>query len=480
MAAYIFVATLCLCALVFGVFALFERKKLYDNKVVSGMSGVLVWRKRLNAVTDGFVALGNDALMRGAASQTADPSLSAFKGQTLKFYQGFKQPYLALSFAYNGSAAAVQNAERLLAGSGLMKVRGAHSASQLSELAVELKEVPVGNFTRLLALPRLAPTPPSYKIEYLFDVCERLTNEIKQGLATIRATPAQVQARLVKVDEKLAQSAQVHDALTAGGATYTPYEERLAAISALRAQILGDLQADPLGALNQCANLDKAAEVLVAELRQAQQLLSSLSEGSQKLATTREWVSRVRSTPVTCPWIDTRGDDLCWQLDTPDSDPEGQLNQCETLLAQARQDLASGALQTVAGGIKQAGAAISQANTMVKAMFDAKTAVDEQVPKVRVELAAVRAELHAITGGVNTQEMANLVERTCEAVDARVNEVYALYRRQLFPAALTLLTGSNSNEYGLPVAKLLAQSKELLRLLKQAAQVAGTLTQASA
>ena len=478
MASVLFLAILLFCGVIFGCFALIEKRKQYSNQVVQGMTGVQKWRLRLNGITDSFIKLGTDPLLRAAASKSNDPSLTAFTGQTLTYYNNFKANYVALSFAYNVSSRAVQTSEGQLTGSGLKKAANLHKVTKLAELAVEIKEIRPESYTRLVALSRFSPKPPSYQVDYLFDVCEKMIAEVNAGLTAVRSAPVAVHAALAKSDAAIVIVGQLHEALVTDSAAYTPYDNKLAAIAAKRAQIVSAIAADPIGAGGQCANLNKLIEALAAELRQAQQMVLTVQATATKLEKTREWVARVRSTAVTCPWADSNGDEPYWHLDTPDSDPDGQLSQCETLLAQARSALSSGALANVAGGSKQGLAACTQAENMVKAMFAAKTAVDEQVPTVRAELAAVRAELHAVTGGGSTQEMAALVERTCEAVVGRIDEVYALYRKQQFPAALALLTGSSSNEYGLPVAKLLAQSKELLRLLKQAAQVAGTLSSA--
>ena len=141
------------------------------------------------------------------------------------------------------------------------------------------------------------------------------------------------------------------------------------------------------------------------------------------------------------------------------------------------QSLSNGQLAAVAGECKQALAARTQADKLVKALIAAKTAVDEHVPRVRAELATIHSELAGVSSGTATNEMAQLVQRTCKAVEERINEVHNLYLKQFFPEALTLLTGTAGSEYGLPVAKMLAQAKELLQLLKKAAQVASSLSQ---
>jgi hypothetical protein len=266
-----------------------------------------------------------------------------------------------------------------------------------------------------------------------------------------------------------------YDALHTAGVAYLPFDERHTAIAAKRAQVTATLQEDLPRAQQGCVDLEKAIAALTLELQQAKQHLATVSHGAVLLDDSKRRVAKVRATALTCDWWNDDGERVCWTLSNADSDPDSQLAQCETLLAQARQSLANGQLQSVAGEYNQALAALAQADKMVKGLLEAKAAVDEQVPHVRAELAAIHGQLVGITGGDSTNEMAQLVERTCSAVESRIKEVRHLYTQQLFPEALNLLTGTAGSEYGLPIAKLLAQAKELLKLLQQAVQVAGTL-----
>jgi hypothetical protein len=556
----IFAALLAAALLSFGLIWLAEARKTWQDEILQGITGVKDWRKRLNGHTDRFVALGREPLLARAASKSDDPALSALKGQTLTLYQGLKDQYLALSYAYSCGARAVQQAEAMFRVPGPLKLVTIRRAGQLAEQGLAIKEIKPERYTKLVPPERNGPKPPVYHLEYIFSVCDKLAAQIADGLKSIVDSRAKVMARLATADNALAAATaqynalvisgvkyqpydygqtviaaararvssniecnplgalqvcadldkaiaaltqdleQVkkliaraakadtntsaaetqYDALRAAGTTYLPFEQRQAAIAAMRAQLSSSIAVDVQGALQICGDLDKAITGLTQELDQAKQQLAAVSGGEQQLAATRQRVAKVRATALTCDWSDDNGERVCWTLSNADSDPDSQLAQGETLLAQARQSLANGQLQAVAGECKQALAALVQADKMVKDVFDAKTAVDEQVPRVRAELAAIHAQLNGITGGESTHEMAQLVERTCSAVDGRIKEVRHLYTKQLFPEALNLLTGTAGNEYGMPIAKLLAQAKELLKLLQQAVQVASTLAKQTA
>jgi hypothetical protein len=472
----IFLAIVGGALVLFALFYLLEQRKLWKNEILEGVTGVKDWRKRLNGNTDRFVALGREPLLAQAASKTADPVAAKLSGKTLAHYQRLKDMYVALSYAYNCGARAVQQAEGRFKINGPLKLVTIRDAGKLAEQGLEIKEIHPHHYLNLVAPDRYAPKPPVYHLDYIFSVCDKLTDEIARGLTTLASYPAQVTARLATADKNRAAATAQYNALRSADVTYLPYEQRLTAIAVIEARVSANIGNDAIGALALCTDLDKGIQALAQELDQAKTQLTAVSGGEKQLAASLAYVVKVRATPVTCPWSDNCGEPTYWTLSTPDSDPDSQLAQSATLFTQARQSLVTGQLQTVSAECAQALAARNQAEKMVKALFEAKTAIDEQVPRVRAELAAIRAEQIGITGGASTHEMAQLVERTCTAVEGRIKEVHALYLKQQFPQALNLLTGTAGNEYGLPVAKLLAQAKELLSLLKKAAAVASTLT----
>jgi len=463
------------CLSLFALFFLLDMRAKWKNEILQGLTGVKDWRVRLNALTDRFVALGSEALLKRAASSSDDPVLTQLKGQTRALYVTLKDRYLSLSYSYNCGARAVQGAEAAFKAPGALKVVTIRRAGKLAERKLEIKEIGSDRYTRLLTPERYGPKPPEYHLQYVFDVSNKLVDEIAEGLKRIAAAPQQVTARLAAADKEIAAATALYNNLLENGAAYLPYEKSMTAIAAVVETIRAATQSDPLGAQAQCATLDQTIKALVTELNQAKQQLAAVGAAQNKLTATRQWVAKVRATNVTCPWADTPSEVAYWTLSNPDSDPDAQLLQAETLLTQASQSLAHGQLQTVSGECKQAVAALEQAEKMVKALFDAKTAVDEEVPRVRAELASINGELVGITGGATTNEMAQLVKRTCAAVEGRITEVHAIYVKQNFPEAKNLLTGAAGNEYGMPVAKLLTQAKELLSLLQKAAQVANSL-----
>jgi|GEM_PF-3514849 len=463
------------CLSLFALFFLLDMRAKWKNEILQGITGVKDWRVRLNALTDRYVALGSEALLKRAASASADPALTTLAGQTKALYVQLKDRYLALSYAYNCGARAVQGAEAAFKHQGALKVVSIRRAGKLSERRMEIKEIGAERYTRLLSPARMAPKPPEYQLQYVFDVSAKLIDEIVAGLKKIADAPAAVSSRLAAAAKEIAGAEALYNNLLENGATYLPYEKSTAAVTGLVDRIKSTVDSDPLGALALCANVDQAIKALVTELNQAKQQLAAVHAAQDKVTATRQWVAKVRSTNVTCPWSDAPAEAAYWTLSNADSDPDALLLQAETLLTQASQSLAHGQLQTVSGECKQAVTALEQAEKMVKALFDAKTAVDEEVPRVRAELAAIHSELVGITGGETTHEMAQLVKRTCAAVEGRITEVHAIYQKQNFPEAKNLLTGAAGNEYGMPVAKLLTQAKELLGLLQKAALVANSL-----
>ncbi|MBS1994280.1 MAG: hypothetical protein JSS83_27400 [Cyanobacteria bacterium SZAS LIN-3] len=465
---------------IFSLFFLLDMRAKWKNEILQGVTGVKDWRVRLNTLTDRFVALGNEPLLKRAASNSDDPVLAKLQGQTRAFYVQLKERYLALSYAYNCGARAVQSAEASFKAPGALKLVSIRRSGKLSEKGLEIKEVSPDRYLRLLNPDRYSPKPPVYQLEYIFTVSGKLIDEITAGIKRIAEHTAGVASRLGAAEKAMEGASGLYSTLLENGATYLPYDRSKAAIEALGTRINDTVAGDPIGAYALCNDLDGAIKALVTELNQAKQQLASVKDGQEKLTATRQWVAKVRSTNVTCPWSDEVGESAYWTLSSVDSDPDALLLQAETLLAQASQSLANGQLQTVTGECKQAFAAREQAEKMVKALFDAKTAIDEEVPRVRAELAAIQSELVGITGGETTHEMAQLVKRTCAAVEGRINEVHTIYCKQSFPEAKNLLTGTAGNEYGMPVAKLLTQARELLTLLKKAAQVASTLTEQTA
>jgi hypothetical protein len=480
MTLFIFAAVLGGALVLFGLSFLLEKRKLWKDDVLQGITGVKDWRTRLNGLTDRFVVLGAEPLLARAASKSNDPAQSKLTGQTRALYLQLKDYFVALSYAHNCGTRAVQQAENCLKPKGLFKLVNFRRVTKLAEEALTIKEVSPERYTRFVTPERYGHTPPVYRLDYVLSVSEKLASEITAGLAKIAETPGKVSARLTTADKNLALAKAQNTALADADVNYLPYQQRLEAIAAARARVQSTLESDPLGALTLCTDLDRSIQALADELTQAKQQLAAVNTAVAQLAETDKWVAKVRATAVTCPWSDAPGENACWHLSTPDSNPDSQLAQAETLLSQARQSLANGQLPAVSGECKQANVARTQAEKMVKALIDSKAAVDEQVPRVRAELAAIHGELVGITGGETTHEMAQLVARTCTAVEGRVSEVYNLYRQQLFPEALTLLTGTAGNEYGMPVAKLLAQGKELLELLKKAAKVANSLAKQTA
>lgn len=459
----------------FGFSFLLEKRKLWKDDILKGITGVKDWRTRLNALTDRFVALGAEPLLARAACKSNDPAQSRFTGQTRTLYLQLKDHFLALSYAYNCGARAVQQAEAWFKPRGALKIVTLRRVTRLAEEGLTIKEISSERYTRFVTPDRYGPKPPVYRLGFVLSVCDKLVGEITSGLAKIAQAPGQVNARLAAADKNLAQAAAQNSALAAAEVNYLPYRQHVQAIASLRGRVQSNLDNDPLGALALCCDLDRSIQALADELAQAKQQLANVNTAVSQLAETDKWVAKVRSTAVTCPWSGAPSENACWRLSTADSNPDSQLTQAATLLTQAKQSLANGQLPAVAGECKQANAARTQAEKMVKALIDSKTAVDEQVPRVRAELAAIHGELVGITGGETTHEMAQLVARTCQAVEGRIGEVHKLYRDQLFPEALILLTGTAGNEYGMPVAKLLAQAKELLELLKKAAKVASSL-----
>jgi hypothetical protein len=472
---YIFGAILAAASLGFGVIWLLEQRNVWKDEILEGVTGVKDWRKRLDTTTERFVALGAEPMLARAASQSDDPVKAKLNGQTLNLYVRVKALYLALSYAYNCGSRAVQQTEAMFRIQGPLKLVTIRNAGELAEQGLEIKEIKPEFYRSILQPGRYDPQGPVYHLEYLFNVCDKLVDEILRDIKSIKDCPAQITARLTQADGNLAKVKAQYEALLAAQVKYLPYDERLAAIAQKRASISGAITCDPLGALAYCAELDKAIAALAKELGEASTLLTTVNKGEEQLAASRAYVTKVRATQVTCPWSDYPDQPAYWTLSNPDSDPDNQLAQSETLFQQARQALANGQLQTVPGETTQALAARAQADKMVKAQFDAKTAVDEKVPLVRAEITTIRAQQIRITGGDSTHEMAKLVERTCSAVEGRIGEVRNLYEKQRFPEALTLLNGTAGNEYGMPVAQLLQQARELLKLLEHAAQVASTL-----
>jgi hypothetical protein len=475
MTLFIFAVILGGALVLFALSFLIDKRKLGKDDLLKGLTGVKDWRIRLNGLTDRFVAIGAEPLLARAASKSNDPAQTKLKGQTLALYLQLKDYFVSMSYAYSCGSRAVQQAEGLFKPKGALKLANVRRATKLAEQGLTIKEITPERYLNLATPANYAPKPPVYQLAYILEVCDRLAAEITKGLRSIAECPPKVTARLAAAGTNLTAATELYSTLLAAGVTYLPYEQRQAAIDAVQLRVGSLIEVDPLGALALCNDLDKLIKALSQELDQARQNLVEVGSYEQKLAATRQWIANVRATPVTCPWSDSTAATACWTLSNPDSDPDSQLAQSATLLTQARQSLANGQLPAVSGECKQALAARVQAEKMVKALIDAKTAVDEQIPRVRAELVTIHSELVGITGGETTHEMAQLVERVCTAVEGRITEVYALYVKQLFAEALTLLTGTAGTEYGLPVAKLLAQAKELLELLKKAAQVARSL-----
>jgi hypothetical protein len=549
-----FVALAAACAVVLVVFWLLEQNDSLKDVTLSGATGIKKWRDRLNTITDGFVALGTEPLLKKAVSTTEDPQLNQLRGDTLTRYKALKSQWTALSFAYNGSSRVVKKAESLLNVRGLWKSVTIRRAVKSLEDPIMIKEINPAAF--VLALPKNAPKTPLYLPDYLFSVCERLIADIKTGLAAIKDAPGKVQTRLGNAEGELSkcetqrqdlhqkgidfvlykdrkgsievvhgqvtamlasdpfgaltrceeldrqikgllgelsQAAQVHarlqgatqsltaceaqnEALSKQEIAYAPYKDRVAAINTLREQVEGAVGRDPGKALGTCAELDKAIKALASELTQAANIVKQLDDADLELSTKEEWVTKIRGTAVTCPWADARESDAPnWLLNTADSNPDSLFAQSKSLLSQARGSLASGNFPVISGEIKQAETARNQGAAMVQAQFDTKNTVDEQVPRVRAELTALHGEVLATTGGSTSGEMSQLVQKACGAVEDRLHEIRDLYGKQKFVEAASLLTGTQGNEHGMPISKLLAQAKELCRLLKQAAEVAGNV-----
>jgi len=108
----------------------------------------------------------------------------------------------------------------------------------------------------------------------------------------------------------------------------------------------------------------------------------------------------------------------------------------------------------------------------VQALFSAKNSIDEQMPKVQIQLASLRGELSTVGTTAQCEEMARLVGTTCDAVEQRVREVHSFYQMEKFQEALALLTGAQGSDFGMPIAKLLEQAKSLLKSLKDATKAA--------
>lgn len=474
----IFLGAVTLCLALFAVFALLDKRSDLRLTVKSGSLELELpkWRQRLNTITARWVALGEESLLSKAASMRNDPVVPTKSGTTLSRYQEIKNAYLALSYAYNGGAQSVRRAETgLRAPIGVRKAFAVHRAQNLADTRVTIKEIRADYFRHFVKLPNNAAQPPEYMPGYLLDVCEALLTYIEKGVREIKEAPAAAQAQKAACDSALAACAERNGELAAAGLQYAPYADRAAAMQTALDQLAANQTTDPMGTATALAAHKKSIDGFGGELQQIAQLQKSLKGGQERLEGRREWLQQVRSTHISCPWRDApAGEPPCWRLDHVDTNPEPMLRQAETLLARALELLASGNSQLAESERRQAVALMDQGDKLAQASFDAKNAVDEQVPRVRAELTAIHTEVHGVTGG-RPNDMQQLVAQACDAVEQRLAEVRTLYDDQQFVQSLSVLTGQDSNQYGMPISKLLAQAKELLRLLKQAAEVAGNV-----
>jgi hypothetical protein len=318
MTLFIFAAVLGGALILFGLSFLVEKRKLWKDDVLKGITGVKDWRTRLNGLTDRYVALGAEPLLARAASKSNDPAQSRLKGQTLALYLQLKDYFVALSYAYNCGARAVQQSEAWFKPKGALKIVTLRRVIKLAEQGLVIKEISPERYTRFVSPDRYGPTPPTYKLDYVLSISDRLSSEIASGLAKIAETPGKVSTRLATADKNLALAQVLNATLVSADVNYLPYKQRLEAISAARAKVQANLETDPLGALALCNDLDKTIQALADELTQAKQQLAAVNTAVAQLAETQKWVTKVRATAVTCPWSDAPAENACWKLSTTD------------------------------------------------------------------------------------------------------------------------------------------------------------------
>jgi hypothetical protein len=471
--ALVFLAVGGLSATGFLIMSLMEGGKKITRNVVVEATGVTVLRKRLNAVTQIFVHLGSDPYLARAGSKTENPVLSRLTGETLRRYTELANLWVATSFGHSACANNVIDAERETQTKGVLKLLHAKQAATTVAKPITFTPAMAKWFQAYgTAAPRNAPASPSYSPEHVLDCIEKMCATITSGLQEIRNASTTVEARLAKSNVAVGACEQTLNELARSNLTYSPYQDRKRGIDLFFGQIKTAVKNDPMGGLKLCTDLDNQIAGLQKELQQVQTLLAGIDASAAQLVKNREYVTKVRATQVVCPWAPTEKEPESWKLTNAGSNPDTGFAQGDASLSQARSSLAAGQLKMAADERKEADTFSKNAVSLVSALFQAKGTIDEQVPKVQMELASLRGELSTIRNTAQSEEMSKLVTNTCEAVDQRLREVLRFYRLEKFHEALALLSGAQGTDQGMPISKLVAQAKDLLRLLKEANKAA--------
>jgi hypothetical protein len=187
--------------------------------------------------------------------------------------------YTALSFAYNSASHVVQTAETLLDVKGMWKTVTIRRAIKTLEQPILIKEINPAAF--IVQIPSGAPKAPQYTPSYLCTVCERLIQDIRNSLQSIKEGPGKVQARLNKAETDLSSIDQARQALEQKGITFSPYKDRRGSIDVVRGQVSTTINSDPFGALTRCTELDRQVKGLSDELAQANTVYTRLQAAAQ-------------------------------------------------------------------------------------------------------------------------------------------------------------------------------------------------------
>lgn len=459
-----------------GMIAVLDVKAAWTSEVLEGFTGMQEWRARLNGITNSFVKLGSEKLLAKVASRTEDPLLNKYAGKTLATYKRIKDAYLAVSFGYAALSRCIQHCEGVLSVKGVWKLVRVRDALRIAETPLRVTECNVSWFTEAVKPPQSTPEAPAFLPGYLSEALEALIGKINTWTKQIQDAPAQVESKRASAEQSLANCRRLYEELRMNGTTYGAFEDRVTGIELTSGQIAAVAQADPLGALDRSAELDQQIASLRKELEQAGKWLATIVTAGNNLTAQMAWVAEVRATALQCPWND-EAQQTCWLLKSADSNPDGLFAEAHDLIEQAKSALTSGNFSQVEADCTSANQKVAAVKTRVQAQFNAKASVDSKVPALRGQLTSLREDLAKATEGMGQSEsdMAQLVTRACRAVEDRIGVIHSLYQDQRFADALAQLTGSEVNEHGMPIAKLMEQAKELLSLLKQAQKTAATV-----
>lgn len=454
-------------------FAWREQQSKRGVNTVTDAVGVNALRESLNHVTELYVRTGGDPLLARAGSKTENPVLSTYKGKTLAQYQSIAQLFVAASYGHCAVSEAVTQGERKLSHGLLGTAVNLPSLTEIANHPVTVRTVNPSVFTTYGGRRAAdAPRPPQFLPEYLFNACEKMLNAVQTGLAELRRAPDTVTTRLAAAAESLNRSELQVKSLANVGADYKPFPDKKAVVELKMRRIESERDADPIGALELCNALDAELKTLAAEISKATQLVNGLADTRTKLQEQRDWVAKIRTTAVICPWHTSADEPSCWQLKNADTNPDIGFAQCETFIGKAQTALEAGDFDAAAAAKKEADGVWNHASNQVKAIFAAKNSIDEQVPRLQMQLSAVRGELTTMGSTPQSQEMSQLVSTTCDAIDQRLKEVHKFYACEKFHESLAMITGAQGAEQGLPISKLIDQAKNLLVLLKEAQKAA--------